>query len=57
MKEVNGYYKSYNEQNNHLDYLKYGLNNEYGPNINHYEKECYNESELIKTKCHTKKKK
>ena len=42
MKETNSYYKGYIESDNRLDYLKYGLLNEYGLNSKALEKQYQN---------------
>ena len=46
-----GYFEAYSESDNRMDYLKYGLLNEYGYNINRMEKESYNEDKIIKKMC------
>lgn len=51
MKNINKYSTSYQESNNHLDYLKYGLLNEYGPSLNSYDKQSFNEEDIVKKKC------
>ncbi len=48
MKEINCYYKGYSESNNRIDYLKYGLLNEYGNELERKDKEFYNEDKIIK---------
>lgn len=50
MKEINRYYKSYSDKNNKSDYLKYGILNLYGPNLEASSREKYNEEEIIKRK-------
>ncbi len=50
MKEIDRYYKSFSETNKNIDYLKYGLLNEYGPNLEAANKEVYNEDEIMKRK-------
>jgi len=50
MKKPNYYYQSYDDKGNSLDKIKYGLLNEYGPNINRQEKEFYSEEKIIKIK-------
>lgn len=54
MQEENGYYKGYTETGNNLDYLKYGLFNQYGLNLDRWNK-CYKEEDIIKRKCNIKK--
>ena len=49
MKEINNYYKSYNESKKRIDFLKYGLFNERGINIDSNLK-YYNEEDIIKPK-------
>ncbi len=49
MKEVNGYYKGFRGNDNRLDYLKYGLLNEFGFDFDSSVKEGYNEDKIIKT--------
>lgn len=50
LKKINCYYEGYNESKNRIDYLKYGLLNEYGIN-NRVRKEEYNEDKIIKRTC------
>lgn len=50
MKEVNNYYEGYNESVLKIDYLKYGLLNEFGCN-GRLKKEEYNEDKIIKKVC------
>jgi len=54
MEQINGYYGSYNETGKHIDYIRYGLLNEFGYNINRKERECYNEDKIIKKTCNMK---
>ena len=54
MQEENGYYKGYTETGETLDYLKYGLLNEYGLNLDRCHK-CYKEEDIIKKKKKKKK--
>lgn len=54
MKETNSYYKGYVENDNRLDYLKYGLLNEYGLNLDR-NINYYDEEQIIKKKCNIKK--
>ncbi len=54
MKETNSYYKGYVESDNRLDYLKYGLLNEYGLNLDR-NINYYDEEQIIKKKCNIKK--
>lgn len=56
MKEKNCYYEAYNETENRIDYLKHGLLNEFGPNLNRFKKEEYNEDKIIKKMCNSRKK-
>ena len=49
MKNVNGYYCSYNDSDKRIDFLKYGLLNEFGYNIEN-KKSIYNEENIIKKK-------
>lgn len=55
MKEVNLYYKGYSDSNNRIDYLKYGLLNEFGYNMGLKPKEYYDENKIIKKVCNHKK--
>jgi len=48
MKEVNKYYSSYKESEKRIDYLKYGILNEYGYNLESSNSEKYNEEFIIK---------
>ena len=54
MKEENGYNRGYTQTESNLDYLKYGLLNEYGLNLDRTNK-CYKEEDIIKRKCNIKK--
>ncbi len=55
MREVNLYYQGYFETDKKIDYLKYGLLNEYGYNMGLKPKEYYNEDKIIKkSNCHKK---
>ena len=54
MKEENNYNRGYSETENSLDYIKYGLLNEYGLNLDRWNK-CYKEEDIIKKKCNIKK--
>lgn len=56
MKEVNCYFQGFNDSENRLDYLKYGLLNEYGYNLTGSNKETYNEEKIIKKNCNPKTK-
>ncbi len=51
MKNLNKYYTSYNGNENRIDYLKYGLLNEYGYSPDNKEPNYYNENNIIKTNC------
>lgn len=51
MREINGYYGGYNNSEERIDYLKYGLLNEYGINLESNSKSSYNEDSIIKKKC------
>lgn len=53
MKEINRYYESFTDTSSRIDYLKYGILNDYGLNPGH-SKECYNEEKIIKTRCNHK---
>ena len=44
----NSYSNSYQDNDNKIDYLKYGLTNEYGYSLIRKYKKIYNEEELIK---------
>ncbi len=55
MKEENSYLTSFNDNNNSLDYKKFGLFNEYGLNLDRTNK-CYKEEDIIKKKCNIKNK-
>lgn len=48
MKEVNCYYKGYSENNNKIDYIKYGLLNEFGNDLERKNVEVYNEDKITK---------
>lgn len=50
MKEVNGYLKGFNNSNKRIDYLKYGLLNDYGLDLDS-SLNFYNEEAIIKTNC------
>lgn len=54
LKKENNYHKSYTETGNTIDYLKYGLFNNYGPNIDRSNK-FYKEEEIIKKRCNIKR--
>ncbi len=54
MQKENGYQKGYTETGNRIDYLKYGLMNDYGINLDRMNK-CYKEEDIIKKKCNIKK--
>ena len=54
MKSVNNYNRGYTETENSLDYLKYGLLNNYGPDLDRMPK-YYNEENIIKKRCNIKK--
>ncbi|MCM1053035.1 MAG: hypothetical protein NC483_03590 [Ruminococcus sp.] len=51
MKEINGYYKGFNSSDKRIDYLKYGLFNEYGLDLEKDSISYYNEEKIIKTSC------
>ena len=51
MKNVNHYYKGYKESDSKINYIKYGLLNEFGYNIDSNPKEEYNEEKIIKKIC------
>lgn len=51
MKEINNYFKGYNEDNKHLNYFRHNLLNEYGPDVDHDNVKYYKEEDIIKTKC------
>ncbi len=44
------YYQTYNETDKKIDYLKYGILNNFGPNIDRCPKEEYNEEKITKIK-------
>ena len=48
MKEVNKYFIGYNETENKIDYIKYGILNEFGYNVDSSLNEIYNEEKIIK---------
>ena len=50
MKTSNKYYFSYSDNNKKIDYLKYGINNEFGYNLFTKEKEEYDEEKITKIK-------
>ena len=54
MKEENIYYIGYSDTEYSLDYIKYGLLNEYGLNLDRQNK-CYKEEDIIKRKCNIKR--
>ena len=54
MKEENNYNRGYSETENSLDYIIYGLLNEYGLNLDRQNK-CYKEEDIIKRKCNIKR--
>lgn len=54
MREENSYLKGYAETDNTLDYKKYGMLNEYGLNLDRWNK-YYKEEAIIKKKCNIKK--
>ncbi len=56
MKDVNAYYTSFNNTNNKKDYLKYGLMNEFGSNLEQSNRKKYKEEDIIKTNCNHKRK-
>lgn len=51
MNNSKGYFKSYDESDNRIDYIKYGLLNEYGYNTDRKENQGYNEDKIIKKMC------
>ena len=55
MKEINQYYKSYNESDEKINYIKYGILNEFGNNILYKNKEDYNEEKITKKMCNIRK--
>jgi len=55
MKEINQYYKSYNESDEKINYIKYGILNEFGDNILSKNKQEYNEGKIIKKLCNIRK--
>ena len=55
MKEVNGYYSTYSENDRRIDFLKYGLLNEFGPSLNRKTKETYCENKIIKKECNNRR--
>jgi len=50
MKEVNGYYKGYGNSSDKLNFLKFELLNEFGPNMGS-SKKYYQEDDIVKNKC------
>lgn len=52
--EQNSYFRGYTESDNRLDYLKYGLLNDFGLNLDRY-KSDYKEDNIIKKKCNINK--
>ena len=52
--EGNNYFRGYMESDNRLDYLKYGLFNEYGLNLDRC-KNGYKEDNIIRKKCNINK--
>jgi hypothetical protein len=48
MKNKNQYYEGFNGSEEKIDFLKHGILNDYGLNINHNTKEIYNENKIIK---------
>ena len=51
MKEVNKYFKSYDGSSKKIDYLKYGLFNERGYDLDYNPKKDINIENLRKTNC------
>ena len=51
--EENNYFRGYTESDNRLDYLKYGLFNEFGLNLDRC-KNGYKEDNIIRKKCNIK---
>lgn len=54
MKKENSYGNGYTESNNTIDYIKHGLMNEYGLNLDRCQK-FYKEEDIIKKKCNIKR--
>lgn len=52
MKNKNYYYEGFNGSEKRIDYLKHGLLNDFGYNLNFNFKEQYDENKIIKTDCH-----
>ncbi len=50
MKEVNGYYKGYSNSTDRLNFLKFGVLNEFGLDLG-YSKKYYHEDDIVKHKC------
>lgn len=55
MKDVNLYYRGYSKSDNRMDFLKYGVLNEFGYNFGLEKMEFYNEEKIIKKVCNHKK--
>lgn len=55
MTNKNRYYEGYNGSDNRIEFLKYGLSNEFGYNLNYNQKEQYNENKIVKTTHEQKK--
>ncbi len=51
MKKIDGYCKGFNNSDKRIDYLKYGLSNEYGLDLEKDNINYYNEENIIKTHC------
>ena len=54
MKKENSYGNGYTESDSSIDYIKFGLINEYGLNIDRNTK-YYKEEDIIKKKCNIKR--
>ncbi|MCI8671729.1 MAG: hypothetical protein HFI36_06875 [Bacilli bacterium] len=51
MKDVNCYYEGFVESDKRIDFLKYGLLNDFGPNLEKNKNNIYNEDKIIKKVC------
>lgn len=51
MKNKNNYYEGFNGSSKRIDYLKYGMLNEFGFNLDSSTKKEYDEESIIKTTC------
>ena len=50
MKDVNCYYEGFVESDKRIDFLKYGLLNDFGPNLEKNKNNIYNEDKIAPSK-------